>query len=218
MTIKFSCPKCGKRFAVKDESGGKRGKCPCGAEIIIPPNSISASKEIKNNTPEHNLITNSNKQTYATSHGKNLKNKKFNTKWLNVVIVSGILLGVVLATLVTPESLRNRLSDRVGEWIYAFLTTNVTVKIILLIVNIPIYFLLGTLIFSTFKNFWRLEKYGYIPIYYLLLSRRARNMARRDYSSGYFSLKRILLHMLHIWLFIALYLVQYMLIKVVFLN
>lgn len=35
--IKFSCPKCGKRFKVPDEHAGKKGKCPeCKDSILIP--------------------------------------------------------------------------------------------------------------------------------------------------------------------------------------
>jgi hypothetical protein len=41
MAIKFNCPKCGKRFAVKDESAGKRGKCSCGAVLEIPSTKVS---------------------------------------------------------------------------------------------------------------------------------------------------------------------------------
>ncbi len=44
MAIKFNCPKCGKRFVVKDESGGKRGKCSCGAVITIPSTKVSTSE------------------------------------------------------------------------------------------------------------------------------------------------------------------------------
>jgi multisubunit Na+/H+ antiporter MnhB subunit len=41
MAIKFNCPKCGKRFTVKDESAGKRGKCSCGAVLEIPSTKVS---------------------------------------------------------------------------------------------------------------------------------------------------------------------------------
>ena len=36
MTIKFSCPECGKSFSVSDESSGRKAKCPCGAKIVVP--------------------------------------------------------------------------------------------------------------------------------------------------------------------------------------
>ena len=36
MSIRFKCPNCGKRYAVKDELQGKRGKCSCGMVIEIP--------------------------------------------------------------------------------------------------------------------------------------------------------------------------------------
>lgn len=52
MEIEFRCPKCGKRFTVKDEAGGKRGKCPCGAVINIPSMKVSASELSENDTPK----------------------------------------------------------------------------------------------------------------------------------------------------------------------
>ena len=50
MAIKFSCPKCGKKFSVKDTSRGKSGKCPCGAVIRIPSTKASISELLENNT------------------------------------------------------------------------------------------------------------------------------------------------------------------------
>ena len=41
MAIKFNCPKCGKGFAVKDEAGGRTGKCSCGAVLKIPSTKVS---------------------------------------------------------------------------------------------------------------------------------------------------------------------------------
>lgn len=37
MTIRFSCPNCGKRFKVAEEQAGRNGKCTCGAVVQIPP-------------------------------------------------------------------------------------------------------------------------------------------------------------------------------------
>jgi hypothetical protein len=34
--IEFHCNKCGRRHSVKEEFGGKRGKCPCGNLLVIP--------------------------------------------------------------------------------------------------------------------------------------------------------------------------------------
>lgn len=36
MTIRFSCHKCGRAFAVKDSDASKKGKCSCGALLDIP--------------------------------------------------------------------------------------------------------------------------------------------------------------------------------------
>lgn len=36
MAIKFQCPQCHRGFTVKDEHGGRKAKCPCGAKIIVP--------------------------------------------------------------------------------------------------------------------------------------------------------------------------------------
>ncbi|MFH1370974.1 MAG: rhomboid family intramembrane serine protease [Planctomycetota bacterium] len=36
MTIRFQCPKCGKALSVKNECAGKKGKCTCGAVVVVP--------------------------------------------------------------------------------------------------------------------------------------------------------------------------------------
>jgi membrane associated rhomboid family serine protease len=36
MSIRFQCPKCGKRLSAGDGYAGKEGKCACGAAIIVP--------------------------------------------------------------------------------------------------------------------------------------------------------------------------------------
>lgn len=38
MSIRFSCPHCGKRFKADDQHAGKLGRCPCGAKIEVPLN------------------------------------------------------------------------------------------------------------------------------------------------------------------------------------
>ena len=52
--------------------------------------------------------------------------------------------------------------DILGEMIYGFITTNITLKIILLILNIPVYFLLGRLLFGSWSNFRAVLKKGFI--------------------------------------------------------
>ena len=37
MALKFSCGSCGRKFAAKDDQGGKSGKCPgCGTTLVVP--------------------------------------------------------------------------------------------------------------------------------------------------------------------------------------
>ncbi len=36
MTIRFQCPKCGKTISVKSQCAGKKGKCACGAIVVVP--------------------------------------------------------------------------------------------------------------------------------------------------------------------------------------
>jgi DNA-directed RNA polymerase subunit RPC12/RpoP len=36
MTIRFRCTECGKTLSVKNESARKKGKCACGAVIVVP--------------------------------------------------------------------------------------------------------------------------------------------------------------------------------------
>jgi len=45
--IIFSCPACGKKFSVKDELAGRRGKCKsCSGDIVVPSGNSSASEKI----------------------------------------------------------------------------------------------------------------------------------------------------------------------------
>lgn len=41
MMIRFSCSSCGKDYEVKEEVAGRRAKCSCGSEILIPAKSDS---------------------------------------------------------------------------------------------------------------------------------------------------------------------------------
>jgi len=36
MPINMQCERCGRRFTVPDERAGQRGKCPCGAIMVVP--------------------------------------------------------------------------------------------------------------------------------------------------------------------------------------
>jgi membrane associated rhomboid family serine protease/DNA-directed RNA polymerase subunit RPC12/RpoP len=48
MGIRFECPRCRKRFSVKDEYAGKEAKCTCGAPIFVPCDSDKIRFHCKN--------------------------------------------------------------------------------------------------------------------------------------------------------------------------
>jgi len=105
-----------------------------------------------------------------------------------------------------------------AEWIYTFIITNTTIKIILLIMNIPVYFLLGRLIFGSWKRFWRVVfwralMFSLIPLFILF----RRDIFRRP-SLKPPSWTEIRLSIVLNFLWLALYFAQYILIKMIFLN
>ena len=208
--MKTQCPYCNSKFKAPDKIAGKETKCPkCKQHFKIV--SILEVEELE-------YSQGSEKQISAKLPNESVNNRKYCHKVLSIAIAAGILLGIFMIIFLPENKLHNSLSDHFAEWFFAFTTTHVTVKIVLLIVNIPIYFLLARLIFGFLKRFWRLEKYNYMPNFYILLSRRGRNMMRRDYQEGYFSWKEVTLHILHCCLFVAVYSVQYLLVKIIFLN
>ena len=110
------------------------------------------------------------------------------------------------------------LVDSLAEWIAIFVTTNKTIKIILLIANTPIYVLLGRLIFADWKHFgrvvfWRVIMFPLTPFFVLF----RRSIFRSD-SWIPPSWAEIRLAILLDLLWLALYFVQYMLIKMMFMN
>ena len=100
-----------------------------------------------------------------------------------------------------------------AEWIVTFVTTDTTVKVLLLFVNIPIYLILGRLIFGDWKRFWRVVMFSLTPIFVLFRRKMFRNNSWVPLSWSEIGLA-ILLNFL--WL--ALYFVQYIVIKAVFLS
>lgn len=36
MAIEVTCPQCGKRYQVPESRAGQRGRCSCGAEVVVP--------------------------------------------------------------------------------------------------------------------------------------------------------------------------------------
>lgn len=59
MAIDFACQSCGKSFSVKDELGGKKGKCTaCGAVMIVPSASVfrPAPMAVPVSVPTHPVV------------------------------------------------------------------------------------------------------------------------------------------------------------------
>ncbi len=117
----------------------------------------------------------------------------------------------------TPKFLQPTI-ESLAKLIANFITENTKVKLVLLLVNIPVYILIGTLLFGGWKRFWRAEKYSHLSAFYFLGSRKGRETACRDQREGYFSWRHTGLHVLHLCLWILLYFVQYAMIKNLFLN
>ena len=120
------------------------------------------------------------------------------------------------AATTVDASFHSGLIDSLAELIVKFVTTNISLKIILLVVNIPVYFLLAKLIFGSWQRFWRLAKYGLIPMFFFTASRR--NTLRKDFSEGVTSWRERGLHVFLDFSWIALYFVQYFLIKTLFVK
>jgi hypothetical protein len=118
----------------------------------------------------------------------------------------------------TTVVFQSSLVDSLAEWIAIFVTTNITTKIILLIVNIPIYVVLGRLMFGDWKRFWRVVFWRVVMFsltpFFVLFRRSIFNSDSWVPPSRAEIGLAILLNLL--WL--ALYFVQYMLIKMIFLN
>ncbi|MHB8865552.1 MAG: hypothetical protein ACYC6N_24510 [Pirellulaceae bacterium] len=52
MSISFACSQCGKRYSVTDQMAGKRAKCGCGSQLLVP----LSSSEIAMTTSESSLF------------------------------------------------------------------------------------------------------------------------------------------------------------------
>ena len=112
----------------------------------------------------------------------------------------------------------DKVIDTIAEFIYGLLTTNVWTKVILLICNIPIFFLLGRLMFGNWNRFWHVLYVRNMWILFapfIVLFRRDLlrkgswlDIPRADYN----------LLILQMWLFVLSYICQYMIIKFLFLT
>lgn len=112
----------------------------------------------------------------------------------------------------------DKIIDAIAEFIYGIMTTNIWTKVILLVCNIPIFFFLGRLMFGNWKRFWHVFSARNIWILFapfiilfrrdLLRKDRWLDIPRKDYT----------LSTLHLWLFLLLYVFQYMIIKLLFLT
>lgn len=67
-----------------------------------------------------------------------------------------ILLNGLNSSTLGFRSWQDNLVDSFARLIWSFLTTNIEVKIILLTLNIPLYFVLGKVIFKDWNRFWRI--------------------------------------------------------------
>jgi hypothetical protein len=106
--------------------------------------------------------------------------------------------------------------QRLAEWIVTFATTNVRLKLVLLVLNIPLYFLLGRLLFGSWDRFLGVLRKSIIiyilgPFMFLFYHRRER------VRSALVSRQEIGLSTLVDTLWVGLYTLEYLSIKAIFL-
>jgi predicted Zn finger-like uncharacterized protein len=229
--MKTQCPHCGGKFSTLNKHKDKQVKCPKCKQIfkISPLNDYEQTEtcSVKVSQPIQE------KRTFeeSPSDSNNIKSKRKHIgiwDWIKICVAVGLGLTITLWIILRinmPQShtfqILDGIVDSLAECFYNFLTTNPTIKIVLLIVNIPVFFILAKIIFGDLNHWWRHGKYRYISMYHIMLlpiSRKKREVMRRDYSDRNQVRKEFWLHMLHCWLWIALYFLQYLLIKIIFLG
>ena len=102
--------------------------------------------------------------------------------------------------------------DALAKWIWACVITNTSVKFSLLVLNIPIYFLIGKILYGSWKRAWQAFIYWELPVCFGF-----RRLLSVDFHEKYlWATWR--LRFFHYGLWIALYILQYILIKMIFLT
>jgi hypothetical protein len=102
--------------------------------------------------------------------------------------------------------------QELAEIIVGFATTNVTLKIVLLVVNIPVFFYLGRLLFGNWQDFLRVLKKGFIintlgPFMFLFCRKR------EELKSALISATDIRIIYLIEFLWVCIYVIEYLAIK-----
>ena len=118
-------------------------------------------------------------------------------------------------TLICSFVVKAGIIDSIAEQVASFVVTNTLIKIVLAVFHIPIYIVLAKLFFGDLKRWWREEKILIIPDWIVVTF--FRHWYRGTYSDknkGKSEANRSLILFI-VW--IALYFVEYMLIKVLFL-
>ncbi len=157
----------------------------------------------------------SKQPAHGAKKGKSRKNRVW--YWIQLAIGTGagllvlafIVLKIVKGKAYTPEIFQG-IVTWLAELIVGFITTNKKLKIILLIINVPLYIIIGKLLFGGLKDFWRVEKYFSFPVFI-----RMTRFFKEDFEQEWAGYK---LHIFLFWICVVLYLLQYALIKAIFLK
>lgn len=231
--MKTQCPHCGGKFSTLNTYKDKQVKCPeCNQIFKISPSTDYEEAETCSVKVSQSI---ERKRAFeeSPSDSNNIQSKRNQIRmWDWIKICVGVGLGLIILLWIIlrinkPQShtfqILDGIVDSLAEWIFHFLTTNPTVKIVLLIVNIPVFFILAKLIFGDLNHWWQHAKYRLLPIYYIMLmflpiSRKKREITRKDFSDRNQVHKEFWLHTFHCWLWITLYILQYLLIKIIILG
>lgn len=107
MPIAISCPKCNRKYAVRDELAGKVAKCPCGQSITISKPSPAAApiaakpvadplSQFADDLPAQ---PSSLPPLAARGKGKNRTGRKKGNRYLIPAIASGAVVAVLLVAI-----------------------------------------------------------------------------------------------------------------------
>jgi len=115
------------------------------------------------------------------------------------------------------DTWRRQVVKKLAEAIYAFATTNICLKLVLLALNIPLYFLLGRLIFGSWDRFLGVLRKSIIiyllgPLIFLFYRKRDR------IRSALVTNREIGLSTLVDFLWVGLYALEYLIIRSLFIS
>ena len=123
-----------------------------------------------------------------------------------LLIVLGIIVALYLFALIGFFGKMDTQNDRLEVY------RNLRVLIILAVANIPVYFLTARLMFRSWKRFWGVAKYHFIYVFRIL------EIGYGNFLKEYFSLPDLVLLYFHSFLCGILFVVQWLVLRIIFLD